>query len=163
MGMAHPDSLVISGWSYGGYLTAMSITKTNRFKAAMAGAAITNLMSDVGTTDIPYYARGYFGKNFWEDPKIYADQSPMFNIKKAKTPTLIIHGQADTRVAPEQGYQLYRALQRLGVPTQMVTYPRQYHSFSEPKFIQNAGERSLDWFNRYLGRKWVPVINEADK
>ncbi|WP_040005850.1 S9 family peptidase [Fibrisoma limi] len=152
-GVVHPDSLVVSGWSYGGYLTALMLTKTNRFKAAMAGAAITNLMSDVGTTDIPYYVAGYFGKDFWNDPTIYAEQSPLFHVKQVQTPTLIIHGSADMRVPPEQGLQFYRALQQLGVPTQMVIYPRQPHAFTEPKFIQNAGERTIEWFNKYLGRK----------
>lgn len=153
MNLAHPDSLVETGWSYGGYMTAMIITKTNRFKAVMAGAPVTNLMSFNGTADIPSFLPSYFGGEFWDDPKVYADHSAMFAIKNAKTPTLIIHGMADDRVPPEQGLQLHRALQRLGVPTQMVTYPRQPHGFTEPKFVQDVGERVIEWFNRHLGRK----------
>lgn len=61
---------------------------------------------------------------------------------------------------PEQGYQLHRALQRLGVKTQMVTYPRQPHGFIEPKFIQNVGERVIDWFNSNLGRKAPPLYRD---
>ncbi len=151
-GMAHPDSLVETGWSYGGYMTSMIITKTNRFKAVMAGAPVTNLMSFNGTADIPSFLPSYFGAEFWDDPKEYEEHSAMFNIKKAKTPTLVIHGMNDDRVPPEQGFQLHRALQRLGVPTKMVTYPRQPHGFQEPKFIQDVGERVIDWFNYYLGR-----------
>ena len=160
MGMAHPDSLVETGWSYGGYMTSTIITKTNRFKAVMAGAPVTNLMSFNGTADIADFLPSYFGGEFWDDPQTYAEHSPMFAIKNAKTPTLIIHGLSDDRVPPEQGYQLHRALQRLGVKTQMVTYPRQPHGFIEPKFIQNVGERVIDWFNSNLGRKSPPLYRE---
>lgn len=152
MGLAHPDSLVETGWSYGGYMTSMIITKTNRFKAVMAGAPVTNLMSFNGTADIPSFLPSYFGGEFWDEPKVYAEHSAMFNIKNAKTPTLIIHGMSDDRVPLEQGLQLHRALQRLGVKTQMVTYPRQPHGFIEPKFIQDVGERVIGWFNTNLGR-----------
>lgn len=149
-GVVHPDSLVVTGWSYGGYMTSMIITKTNRFKAAMAGAPVTNLMSFNGTADIPDFLPSYFDKEFWDDPDTYAKHSAMFNIKNAVTPTLVIHGEKDDRVPPEQGLQLHRALQRRGVPTQMVLYPRQPHGFQEPKFIQNVGERTMGWFDQYL-------------
>ena len=153
LGLAHPDSLVETGWSYGGYMTSAIITKTNRFKAVMAGAPVTNLMSFNGTADIADFLPSYFGGEFWDDPQVYADHSPIYAIKNAKTPTLIIHGLGDDRVPPEQGYQLHRALQRLGVKTKMVTYPRQPHGFVEPKFIQDVGERVVDWFNGNLGRE----------
>lgn len=149
-GLVHPDSLCATGWSYGGYMTSMIITKTTRFKATMAGAPVTNLMSFNGTADIPSFLPSYFGAEFWDDLKVYEEHSAMFNIKNAKTPTLVIHGMADDRVPPEQGFQLHRALQRLGVPAQMVTYPRQPHGFTEPKFIQDVGERVLMWFNDHM-------------
>jgi len=152
-GVVHPDSLVVTGWSYGGYMTSTIITKTNRFKAAMAGAPVTNLMSFNGTADIPDFLPSYFEKEFWDDPAVYAAHSPIFNIKNAQTPTLVIHGMSDDRVPPEQGFQLYRALQRRGVPTEMVTYPRQPHGFREPKFIQDVGERVIAWFDEYLRKK----------
>jgi dipeptidyl aminopeptidase/acylaminoacyl peptidase len=152
-GIVHPDSCVVTGWSYGGYMTSMVITKTNRFKAAMAGAPVTNLMSFNGTADIPDFLPSYFDKEFWDDPDVYAKHSAMFNIKNATTPTLVIHGQADDRVPIEQGYQLHRALQRRGIPTEMVAYPRQPHGFVEPKFIQNVGERTIGWFDQYLRKK----------
>lgn len=152
-GMAHPDSLVETGWSYGGYMTSMIITKTDRFKAVMAGAPVTNLMSFNGTADIPSFLPSYFGAEFWDDLAEYEAHSAMFHIKNAKTPTLIIHGMNDDRVPPEQGFQLHRALQRLGVPTKMVTYPRQPHGFQEPKFIEDVGIRVINWFNYHLGRK----------
>lgn len=157
-GLAHPDSLCETGWSYGGYMTSMIITKTNRFKAVMAGAPVTNLMSFNGTADIPSFLPSYFGAEFWDDQQVYEDHSAMFNIKNAKTPTLVVHGMADDRVPPEQGFQLHRALQRLGVPTKMVTYPRQPHGFVEPKFIQDVGERVTEWFDHYLGRNQKQTV-----
>lgn len=155
-GVVHSDSLVVTGWSYGGYMTSMIVTKTNRFKAAMAGAPVTNLMSFNGTADIPDFLVSYFDKEFWDDPEVYAKHSAMYNIKNAVTPTLVIHGLNDDRVPPEQGFQLHRALQRRGVPTEMVVYPRQPHGFQEPKFIQNVGERTMGWFDEYLRRRVSP-------
>jgi dipeptidyl aminopeptidase/acylaminoacyl peptidase len=155
-GIVHPDSLVVTGWSYGGYMTSMIVTKTNRFKAAMAGAPVTNLMSFNGTADIPDFLPSYFEKEFWDDPAVYSKHSAMFNIKNAVTPTLVIHGEQDDRVPPEQGLQLHRALQRRGIPTQMVLYPRQPHGFQEPKFIQNVGDRTMAWFDQYLRKRVSP-------
>jgi dipeptidyl aminopeptidase/acylaminoacyl peptidase len=73
----------------------------------------------------------------------------MFAVKNVKTPTLVIHGERDLRVPISQGQELYMALKRLGVETQMVSYPRTPHGPQEPKFILDIGERVVDWFNRY--------------
>ena len=152
MGVAHTDSLVICGWSYGGYMTSFTVTRTNRFKAASLGAPVTNLMSFVGTADIPGFIPDYFGGEFWDRQDVYAKHSAMFNIKNVKTPSQIIHGERDLRVPPEQGFQFYTAMKRLGVPTEMVTYPRTPHGPQEPKFIQDIGERIIVWFNKNLKR-----------
>ncbi len=152
LGVAHPDSLVVSGWSYGGYMTSMVITKTQRFKAAMIGAGVTNLISFNGTADIPDFLPDYFGGEFWNRREVYEKHSAMFAVQNAKTPSLIVHGEADLRVPIEQGYQMYAALKKLNVPTQMVTYPRQPHGIQEPKFIQDVGTRLLKWFDAYLKR-----------
>lgn len=153
MGVAHPDSLCVTGWSYGGYMTSTIVTKTNRFKAAMVGAGVTNLISFTGTADIPGFIPDYFGGEFWNREEVWRNHSAMFNIKNVKTPSLVIHGEADPRVPVSQGYEFYIALKRLGVKTEMYVYPRQPHGFTEPKFIQDVGERVIAWFNKYLGRK----------
>jgi dipeptidyl aminopeptidase/acylaminoacyl peptidase len=153
MGIAHPDSLVICGWSYGGYMTSFTVTKTNRFKAASLGAPVTNLMSFNGTADIPGFIPDYFGGEFWDRMEVYQKHSAMFNIKNVKTPSQVIHGERDARVPPEQGYQFYAAMKRLGVPSEMITYPRTPHGPQEPKFIQDIGERVIAWFDKYLGKK----------
>jgi dipeptidyl aminopeptidase/acylaminoacyl peptidase len=146
-GIAHPDSLCVTGWSYGGYMTSMIITKTNRFKASMVGAGVTNLISFNGTADIPGFLPDYFGGEFWDRTDVYMKHSAMFAVKNVKTPTLIIHGEKDLRVPISQGQELYGALKKLNVKTQMVSYPRTPHGPQEPKFIQDIGERVINWFN----------------
>jgi dipeptidyl aminopeptidase/acylaminoacyl peptidase len=153
MGVAHPDSLVICGWSYGGYMTSFTVTKTNRYKAASLGAPVTNLMSFVGTSDIAGFLPDYFGGEYWDRMEVYMKHSAMFNIKNVKTPTQVIHGERDVRVPISQGFEFYTAVRRLGVPSEMITYPRTPHGVQEPKFIQDIGERVLLWFNTQLKRK----------
>ena len=150
MGVADPNRLGVMGWSYGGYMTSTIITKTKRFKAASAGAPVTNLMSFNGTADIPSFIPDYFGGQSWENPEIYAKHSAMFNIKGATTPTLIQHGDADVRVPISQGYELYNALKSQGVPTRMIVLPRQPHGPNEPKMQIAAMQSNLDWFEKYL-------------
>lgn len=150
MGVADPNRLGVMGWSYGGYMTSMIVTKTNRFKAASAGAPVTNMMSFNGTADIPSFLPDYFEAEFWESPEIYSKHSAMFNIKNAKTPTLIQHGENDLRVPIEQGYQLYNALKRQGVPTRMIVLPRQPHGIQEPKLQIATMQSNLEWFEKYL-------------
>ena len=150
LGIADPTRLGVMGWSYGGYMTSTIITKTKRFKAASAGAPVTNLMSFNGMADIPSFVPDYFGGNYWDDPAIYAKHSAMFNIKGVSTPTLVQHGEADIRVPIEQGYQLYMALKRQNVPTRMLILPRQPHGPNEPKMQVAAMQSNLDWFEKYL-------------
>jgi len=153
MGVAHPDSLVICGWSYGGYMTSFTVTKTNRFKAASLGAPVTNLMSFVGTSDIASFLPDYFAGEYWDRMDAYMKHSAMFNVKNVKTPSQVIHGERDVRVPISQGFEFYTAVKRLGIPAEMITYPRTPHGVQEPKFIQDIGERVLVWFNTQLKRK----------
>jgi len=150
MGVADMNRLGVMGWSYGGYMTSMIITKTKRFKAASAGAPVTNLMSFNGTADIPSFVPDYFGGDQWNDPETYVKHSAMFNIKGVSTPTLVQHGEADIRVPIEQGYQLYMALKRQNVPTRMLILPRQPHGPNEPKMQIAAMQSNVEWFDKYL-------------
>lgn len=150
MGVADPDRLGVMGWSYGGYMTSTIITKTKRFKAASAGAPVTNLMSFTTTADIPGFIPDYFGGQYWDAPDIYAKHSAMFNIKGVTTPTLVQHGEADLRVPISQGYELYNALKAQGVPTRMIVLPRQPHGPNEPKMQIAVMQSNLDWFDKYL-------------
>jgi dipeptidyl aminopeptidase/acylaminoacyl peptidase len=152
MGIADPDRLGVMGWSYGGYMTSWTITQTDRFKAASVGAGVTDLVSFTGTTDIPSFVPDYFGGEFWAGGNFetYRAHSAMGHVASAKTPTLIQHGEADLRVPTSQGYELYNALKRLGVPVEMVVYPRQPHGVREPRLILDLGIRNLAWMDKYV-------------
>jgi dipeptidyl aminopeptidase/acylaminoacyl peptidase len=160
MGVADPDRLGIMGWSYGGYMTSWAITQTKRFKAASVGAGVTNLVSFTGTADIPGFLPDYFGGEYWDVLDRWLSRSAIFNVKGVSTPTLIQHGEEDRRVPISQGYELYNALVRQGVPVTMVVYPRQPHGIQEPKLLHDAMTRNLEWFDRWvLGR--VPTTTAA--
>ncbi len=151
MGVADPARLGVMGWSYGGFMTSWIVTQTQRFKAASAGAPVTNLMSFNGTADIPSFIPDYFGGQFWEIMDLYQKHSPMFNVKGVSTPTMIQHGEADVRVPISQGYEFYNALKVKGVPTRMLVLPRQPHGPTEPKMQLAAMKSNLEWFEKYIG------------
>ena len=153
MGVADPERLGVMGWSYGGFMTTWIVTQTKRFKAASAGAPVTNLMSFNGTADIPAFIPDYFGGQFWEVMDLYQKHSPIFNVKGVTTPTLIEQGDADVRVPISQGYEFYNALKVQGVPTRMLVLPRQPHGPNEPKMQLAAMNANLEWFDKYIGPK----------
>ena len=153
MGVADPDRLGVMGWSYGGFMTSWIVTQTSRFKAASAGAPVTNLMSFNGTADIPSFIPDYFGGQFWEVMDLYQKHSPIFNVKSVTTPTMIQQGEADVRVPISQGYEFYNALKVKGVPTRMIVLPRQPHGPNEPKMQLAVMKANLEWFEKYLGSK----------
>lgn len=153
MGVADTNRLGVMGWSYGGFMTSWIVTQTNRFKAASAGAPVTNLMSFNGTADIAAFVPDYFGGQSWENIAIYQKHSPMFNVKGVTTPTLIQHGEADVRVPISQGYEFYNALKQQNVPTRMIVLPRQPHGPNEPKMQLAAMQSNLEWFEKYLSGK----------
>jgi dipeptidyl aminopeptidase/acylaminoacyl peptidase len=153
MGVADPDRLGVMGWSYGGFMTSWIVTQTKRFKAASAGAPVTNLMSFNGTADIPAFVPDYFGGQSWDIIDVYQKHSPMFNVKGVTTPTMVQHGEADVRVPISQGYEFYNALKAQGVPARMLVLPRQPHGPTEPKMQLAAMKANLEWFEKYIGSK----------
>ena len=150
MGVADPNRLGVMGWSYGGFMTSWIITQTDRFKAAVVGAGVTNLWSFTGTADIPGFLPDYFRGEPWQSFENYRAHSPMTFVKNIKTPTLILHGESDLRVPASQGYELYNAIKRLGVTSKMVVYPRMPHGPNEPKFMLDIMNRHLDWVEKYV-------------
>ena len=153
MGVADSEKLGVMGWSYGGFMTTWIVTQTKRFKAASAGAPVTNLMSFNGTADIPAFVPDYFGGQFWDVLDVYQKHSPIFNVKGVTTPTMIQQGDADVRVPISQGYEFYNALKVQGVPTRMLVLPRQPHGPNEPKMQLAAMNANLEWFAKYIGPK----------
>jgi len=149
-GIADPDKLAHIGWSYGGYMTAWTITQTTRYKAAMVGAGLTNMWSMYGTNDIPSVLIAYFGgiPNKQTLP-LYLDRSAMTHIDKVTTPTLILHGANDERVPTGQAYELYRGLKDRGKATELVFYPREGHGFTEYYHQKDRMQRIYDWVTKY--------------
>lgn len=149
-GIADPDKLGIGGWSYGGYLTAWVITQTSRFKAAVMGAGIVNLISFYGTFDIPTWVENYFTYNPYDRKSIYEKNSPLTYVNNVKTPTLIIHGKEDLRPHPSQSYEFYQALRKMRVKTKFVMYPREGHGIREPAHQVDLLKRILEWYDSHL-------------
>jgi dipeptidyl aminopeptidase/acylaminoacyl peptidase len=131
-------------------MTSWTITQTHRFRAASVGAGVTNLMSFSGTSDIHGFLPDYMLAEFWDDLEVYRRCSALFNVQGVSTPTLIQHGQADVRVPLSQGLELYNALKRQAVKTEMVIYPRQGHGPTEPRLIMDIMQRNLEWFDRWV-------------
>ena len=145
-----PNRLGVAGWSYGGYMTMWTVTQTNRFKAAVAGAGIANWQSYYGENSIDQWMIPYFGASVYDDPAVYAKSSPITFIKKVKTPTLVVVGERDGECPAPQSYEFWHALRTLGVPTELVVYPGEGHSFHQPDHRRDVLERTVAWFEQYL-------------
>jgi len=157
-GIADPDRLGAFGWSYGGYMTFWILTQTDRFKAVSPGAGLTNIYSMYSQTDIHRYLNWFYSdKAPWEAQDLYWDRSPMKYVGNVKTPTMIMHGQVDTRVPIAQAQEFYQALVERKVPVEFVVYPRENHGFTEPRHQMDRVRRYVRFFAKYLN---APVVTE---
>jgi dipeptidyl aminopeptidase/acylaminoacyl peptidase len=145
-----PQRVGLTGWSYGGFMTMYAVTQTNRFKAAVAGAGISNWKSYYGENAIDTWMIPYFGASVYDDPAVYAKMSAIEFIKQVKTPTLVVVGDRDGECPAPQSYEFWRALKALGVKTQMVVYPNEGHSFHKPEHQKDVLLRMIAWFNENL-------------
>ncbi len=150
-GIADPEKLAIGGWSYGGYMAEWAITQTTRFKAAVSGAGLSNLISEYGTEQGPSYDEWFYGLPYEPDKVAgFLNSSPFVHLKNVKTPTLILQGDADPVDPPGQSQELYRGLKRYGVETELVVYPREPHGFHEEKHLLDRLNRILAWYDQHL-------------
>lgn len=138
------------GWSQGGYISAFLTTNTTMFKAISVGAGISNWITYYVSTDITPFTRQYLKATPWEDMSIYQRTSPMTNINKASTPTLIQHGEFDKRVPIPNAYELYRGLQDRHIPSKLVVYKGFGHGITKPKERLAAIWHNWLWFNHYV-------------
>ncbi|NYF79327.1 S9 family peptidase [Granulicella arctica] len=136
----------ITGWSYGGFMTMFGVTQTTRFKAAVAGAGISDWQSYYGENSIDQWMIPFFGKSVYDDPAIYAKSSAINFIKSVKTPTLVVVGDRDGECPAPQSYEFWHALRAEGVKTQLVVYPNEGHGFRDPAHRLDVLERALEWF-----------------
>jgi dipeptidyl aminopeptidase/acylaminoacyl peptidase len=145
-----PERLGVTGWSYGGYMTMWTVTQTNRFRAAVAGAGIANWQSYYGQNLIDQWMIPFFGASVYDEPGVYEKSSPIHFIKKINTPTLVIVGERDAECPSSQSYEFWHALKTLGVPTQLIIYPGEGHLFLDPKHQADRLDQTVAWFDKYL-------------
>ncbi len=155
-GIADPDRLAVSGWSYGGISTDFIITQTTRFKAAISGAGSALFAS--------FYGHDEYQKDYevelghpWENKALREKVSPFFRVNKITTPTLFMGGDIDWNVPILGGEQMYQALKRLGRTTELVVYPGEYHEFKTPSHIKDRLERYLAWYAHYVKGDSTPA------
>jgi len=145
-----PARVGLTGWSYGGFMTMFAVTQTHRFKAAVAGAGISDWLSYYGENSIDQWMIPYFGASVYDDPAVYAKSSAINYIKSADTPTLVVVGDRDGECPAPQSFEFWHALRDRHVPTQLVVYPNEGHGFVDPTHRRDVIERAVEWFNRYM-------------
>jgi dipeptidyl aminopeptidase/acylaminoacyl peptidase len=140
----------LTGWSYGGFMTMFGVTQTNRFKAAVAGAGISDWKSYYGENSIDQWMTPYFGASVYKDPEAYAKSSAIDFIDKVKTPVLVVVGDRDGECPAPQSFEFWHALRDEHVPTQLVVYPNEGHGFVNPEHRTDVLVRAVDWFAKYM-------------
>jgi len=145
-----PARLGVTGWSYGGYMTMWTVTQTNRFRGAVAGAGIANWQSYYGQNLIDQWMIPFFAASVYDDPAVYRKSSPIDYIKKVKTPTLVVVGERDAECPTPQSYEFWHALRTLGIPTQLVVHPGEGHLYLKPANQVDRMDRTVAWFDKYL-------------
>ncbi len=145
-----PARLGVTGWSYGGYMTMWTVTQTNRFRGAVAGAGIANWQSYYGQNLIDQWMIPFFGASVYDDPAVYEKSSPIHYIKNVKTPTLVIVGERDAECPSSQSYEFWHALKTLDVPTQLIVYAGEGHLFLKPENQADRMDQTVAWFDKYL-------------
>ncbi|MBN8809476.1 MAG: S9 family peptidase [Sphingomonas sp.] len=144
--------LGLTGGSYGGFMAMWANTQTNRFKAIVAGAGLSNWISYYGTNGIDRWMIPFFGKSAYDDPEAYQKVSAITYIKKARTPTFIYVGERDIEVPPTQSIEYWHALKEMGVPTTLMIYPDEGHGIRQPEHLADLKKRVFAWWAKYLGK-----------
>lgn len=148
--LADPNRLGIGGWSNGGFMTEYAITRTIRFKAAVAQAGHSDMFSLYGTSYLHAAMRVHNPESPYYNRKSYDDDSPITLIRNCRTPTLLLHGVNDRGVPVGQAYEFYRGLKDVGVETELVVYPREGHAIQEYGHQLDVQKRVLAWFDKHL-------------
>jgi len=142
--------LGLTGWSYGGFMSMFAPTQTQRFRAVVAGAGISNWQSYYGQNLIDQWMPPFFGATVYDDPAVYAKSSAINFIKQVKTPMLIVVGDRDAECPAPQSFEMWHALRAQGGTTSLVVYPNEGHHFVDPAHQRDVLQRALGWFTKYL-------------
>ena len=155
-GIADPEHLAVAGYSYGGYMTNWLITQTTRFKAAMTGAGSVEHVGDWGNDDTTFDDAYFLGGRPWEAPQRYRDEAAIFQMDKVKTPTHVVGGSEDVRVATMEDYLLDRALHSLGIPSALLIFPGEGHGLGKNPWHGKIKVREeMKWLEKYAGKPGV--------
>jgi dipeptidyl aminopeptidase/acylaminoacyl peptidase len=150
-GLADPQRLGVGGWSYGGLLTDYLVASDTRFRAAISGASSGNQLTTWGTDEYILQYDAELGPP-WRDPTLWTKVSyPFFHADRIRTPTLFLGGDEDFNVPIAGGEQMFEALRTLGVPTELIVYPGEYHVLTRPSFLVDRSARYLAWMEHHLG------------
>ncbi|GAB3563423.1 S9 family peptidase [Spirosoma luteolum] len=149
-GTADPARLGIGGWSYGGILTNYVIASDTRFKAAASGAGSSLQLTMYGSDQYVNQYENELGLPWKNLDKWLKVSYPFLKADRIKTPTLFMASEKDFNVPVAGSEQMYQALQTLGVPTQLIIYPNQFHGITTPSYQQDRLVRYLSWFDQYL-------------
>ena len=142
--------LGVYGHSYGGYMTMWTVTNSQRFHAAVAGAGIANWISYYGENGIDQWMIPFFGASAYDDPAVYRAASPIVHIKEAHTPTFVYVGERDVECPPAQSLEFWHGLHEMGVPTSLVLYAGEGHGIRQPAHVKDLAARIVGWFDRYM-------------
>jgi dipeptidyl aminopeptidase/acylaminoacyl peptidase len=151
IGVADPNRLGIGGWSYGGILTDYTTASDSRFKAAASGAGSALQLSMYGSDQYTLQYETELGVPWKNADKWMKVSYPFFKADKIKTPTIYMVGEKDFNVPAAGSEQMYQALKTLGVPTQFVVYPGQFHGISVPSYQKDRLIRWTEWYDKYIG------------
>lgn len=161
-GIVDRDRVGAMGWSQGGYISAFITCYSDRFRAVSVGAGISDWMTYYVNTDVHPFTRQYLKATPWEDPEIYRKTSPITYVNRAKTPTLIQHGDQDKRVPPPNAFELYQALKDRGVPVKLILYKGFGHPINKPRQQRAVMEHNYEWFSKYIWGEEVTQSRAAD-
>ncbi len=142
--------LGLTGGSYGGFMTMWAVTQTDRFKAAVAAAGISDWLSYYGENGIDAWMIPYFGASAYDDPAVYAQSSAINYIRNVKTPTFAYVGEHDIECPAPQTQEFWHAMKAMNVPTSIMIYPGEGHGLRDPAHLADAEQRTLAWFDKYL-------------
>jgi dienelactone hydrolase len=142
--------LGLTGGSYGGFMTMWAVTQTNRFKAAVAAAGISDWLSYYGENGIDAWMIPYFGASAYDDPAVYAQSSAINFMHNVKTPTFAYVGERDIECPAPQTQEFWHAMKAMNVPTSIMIYPGEGHGLRDPENLADAMQRTLAWFDKYL-------------
>lgn len=164
MGVADPDRMGVGGWSYGGILTDYMIATDPRFKGATSGAGTAFTVAFYGTDQYiiqyDYEIGPPWNPKSWET---YVKISyPFLHADRIKTPTLFLGGERDFNVPVQGGQQMYQALRSLGIETQLIIYPNEFHGITRPSYVKDRYQRYLDWYDKYVKGNKQPAKNVAE-